>query len=1119
LRLRCRDRAATLEDAVKPHLDALHSDMRRSTPTAGRLNHSVIRSSANGRISRSSDDAAGTGRLRFPIAGAPWPLPPRGMWSYSCARERLVTGSLNPIPTAPTERRCLEQPGDIPRLLLLGVPTLEGGGQSGAITSRRRLLALLALLATGGRAGLSRDRIYAALWPDSDTERASSSLRQAVFAIRKELGGEVLSGDSVLLRINPDALALDLWSFETLVDQKRWAEAAALYRGPFLEGLNVRGLHDLDRHFENERARLARRALQAIENVAEEATTAGRHQDAVAAWRRAVQIDPLGSRNALGLLKALVDSGERMGALEYGRVYELLVRTELDGEPDTSVVRYLTRLRRGSGQAPVVDLVTTGERQALSTVTGSRSHRLTPPGGAGATRRRATPSDGTPAADRGVAAEGEGRNGKRASGRHATQRAATALRRGWWRRPSLLVIALGSSVVISLAALALATVSGRASFASADQGEAPEMLVAVVPFHAVGDVPQNFSTTVAELLGASLHGLDGSEVIPLSAVVAADPSERGGDVERQRVAAARRLGASRIVTGTAAVSGGRLRLTAVVERTARGGVDRVTTEGPVDDLLQLIDATAREITALRMTAPADRLKRSAAQTTSSVAALRAFLLGERYLEEDRLGEAVDAFSAAVVQDSAFGLAYFRLGVAADLAARDSLAAWAVQRALFDGNRLAQIDRRRVQGYLAARDGELRKADVIYAELVEDYADDVHAALELAQLQFAMAPVQGRSISVARPAFERVTALDPSNVEALIHLARIAAIEGQRERADSLVQRVSHLRRTTRSLELRALRAFALNDGSGRKRVTRSLLAGSDQGGAASRLLQIAARSSDVDGVEDFARGMAASEMPELRGFGQRLLGQMALARGRWGEAHRLYRLAMLDTPVPAIEQLAVLASLPFSPASGAELGSIRTSLVNWDAASAESEPIHNHAHRGLHAAIRSHRLGLIEAKMGDTASLALRLQELRRLPATAPRQQRLASTLAYSIAARLEEARGRTEVALILLDSASWQDAGNVFESEAADRFMRARLLEQLGRRDEAIRWYAAMSQRAAYELVYLAPSQLRLAALQAERREVENARRSAQLALTLWRDPDPQLRPLVEQARRIGRR
>ena len=56
-------------------------------------------------------------------------------------------------------------------------------GESGPVTgaaAQRRKLALLAVLATGGERGVSRDRLLALFWSESDAEHARHALTQSL---------------------------------------------------------------------------------------------------------------------------------------------------------------------------------------------------------------------------------------------------------------------------------------------------------------------------------------------------------------------------------------------------------------------------------------------------------------------------------------------------------------------------------------------------------------------------------------------------------------------------------------------------------------------------------------------------------------------------------------------------------------------------------------------------------------------------------------------------------------------------------------------------------------------------------------------------------------------------
>jgi DNA-binding SARP family transcriptional activator len=65
---------------------------------------------------------------------------------------------------------------------LLGGALVEGPrGPLGGRVSQRRRLALLAVLALAGGRPLSRDKLLALFWPESDTERARHSLASLLY--------------------------------------------------------------------------------------------------------------------------------------------------------------------------------------------------------------------------------------------------------------------------------------------------------------------------------------------------------------------------------------------------------------------------------------------------------------------------------------------------------------------------------------------------------------------------------------------------------------------------------------------------------------------------------------------------------------------------------------------------------------------------------------------------------------------------------------------------------------------------------------------------------------------------------------------------------------------------
>ena len=230
------------------------------------------------------------------------------------------------------------------RLRTFGGLTLARGSEdlTGAVTQRRRL-ALLALLAVAGPAGMSRDKLLACLWPESDAERARHVLNQLLYAQRR-VGGELFLGRKTL-RLNPAAIATDVGAFEAALASGDRATAAATYTGPFLDGFFMKDAPEFEHWVEEQRVRLARRALDAMTGLAEASEAAGEPALAVQWWRRAGDIDRFDSRIALRLVEALAAAGDRPGALREAVRHEERLRADLAVEPDLAFRRAVARIR------------------------------------------------------------------------------------------------------------------------------------------------------------------------------------------------------------------------------------------------------------------------------------------------------------------------------------------------------------------------------------------------------------------------------------------------------------------------------------------------------------------------------------------------------------------------------------------------------------------------------------------------------------------------------------------------------------------------------------------------------------------------------------------------------
>jgi tetratricopeptide (TPR) repeat protein len=125
--------------------------------------------------------------------------------------------------------------------------------------------------------------------------------------------------------------------------------------------------------------------------------------------------------------------------------------------------------------------------------------------------------------------------------------------------------------------------------------------------------------------------------------------------------------------------------------------------------------------------------------------------------------------------------------------------------------------------------------------------------------------------------------------------------------------------------------------------------------------------------------------------------------------------------------------------------------------------------------------------------------------------------LARVIRVRALEQAGDARAALELLGEPALPSLrvlpGTTQHPTAQERFLRARLLERLGRTEESLRWLSSIPDPSGYDAVYLAPSHLLRARIYDERGDSVQAVRHYARVLELWSNADAELQPLVRTA------
>jgi DNA-binding SARP family transcriptional activator/TolB-like protein len=231
------------------------------------------------------------------------------------------------------------------RLRTLGGLSIERDDSPNAPVLQRRPLALLAVLAAAGDLGISRDKLLAYFWPESDEDRARNVLRQLLHTIRRDLDVPELLVGTTDLRLDSTRLTSDVAEFDRACDAGDHEGAVALYRGPFLDGFYLSSAAGFESWKESERTRLARRFADSAERVARAASNAGDHRRAIGMWHRLAVTEPLNSRVAAELVRALGASGDVGGALAHAKVHEAMLREELDAALPAEFVATVDEVR------------------------------------------------------------------------------------------------------------------------------------------------------------------------------------------------------------------------------------------------------------------------------------------------------------------------------------------------------------------------------------------------------------------------------------------------------------------------------------------------------------------------------------------------------------------------------------------------------------------------------------------------------------------------------------------------------------------------------------------------------------------------------------------------------
>lgn len=331
---------------------------------------------------------------------------------------------------------------------------------------------------------------------------------------------------------------------------------------------------------------------------------------------------------------------------------------------------------------------------------------------------------------------------------------------------------------------------------AAGASEAPEG-IAILPFNVSGVDDRDFwGEGMVDLLSTNLDGMGGYRTIDSRTVLARWREEVGDDPSpdlRRALQAAARTGARYAVVGSAVGVGADLRLVAEIYDLSDGReIGSGQVQGSEDDPLSLIDDLSLETMRRLLSGSDENLATSrnlADVTTPSVPALRAYLEGERYYREALFPQAVEAYERALEADSTFALALFRISDAygwLESVQSDVAIDWAARSVRF----MDELSPR--NAVIVGASNALYRGDLTalasLEEAVRRYPDDPEAWFMLAESYLHLGEATGAGAQEALDAVNRAIRLDPGFAPYYVHAIDLNMILSRPDSAGVIMER-------------------------------------------------------------------------------------------------------------------------------------------------------------------------------------------------------------------------------------------------------------------------------------------------------------------------------------------
>jgi DNA-binding SARP family transcriptional activator len=228
------------------------------------------------------------------------------------------------------------------------------GSEFTGLSAHKQKIALLSYLAVEGP--VPRECLVTVFWPDREQEKASHSLSQALYALKREVGKEIVGVAGEVIDLMSESVSVDIREMQAAGQKECWEGVVGLYRGAFLEGFHLPKVPAFDEWQTRTRAWVWSMARKAFGKVIGSRAAAGDVAGALdIAWRWA-RLEPLEDEAQHALIALLAMHGDRVVALEQYDAFRARMVAEFEVEPLQNTVALVEGIRAGvRPTSPLID--------------------------------------------------------------------------------------------------------------------------------------------------------------------------------------------------------------------------------------------------------------------------------------------------------------------------------------------------------------------------------------------------------------------------------------------------------------------------------------------------------------------------------------------------------------------------------------------------------------------------------------------------------------------------------------------------------------------------------------------------------------------------------------------